>query len=266
LNEFYDVDALKNKTKDKQRLAVADLQKSFVRKIVEIGNAFPNVFYEVGNEISNMNWTQYWVGFLGGITAAPVTVNSPSMSYKAVSPAKGLTYHRIDYNFAEGMGVVRGLDSDGAGIHEESVEENRDIAWTSLASGFGIYGNYAEEITRIPIASGSKFSNDKRLLDQYFYYGHLQNILTQTKANLGLMTPHPELVGGKPCIAKMGKQYLVYPRVATTLLFNFTAYVGKFRFRVYNPLSKVVLDKTMDSGMIPVTVSAGNILFINKVK
>lgn len=264
-NEFYDLEALQGKTKDKQRLAVAKLQKDFVTKIVGIGKAFPNVFYEVGNEVSNMNWTQYWVSFLAGQTAAPVTVNSPSMSYKAASPTKGLTYHRIDYNFAAGQGVVRGLDSDGAGIDEASVDVNRDIAWTSLTSGFGLYGNYVEKIIRIPIPTGFKFSNDKRLLDQYFYDGHLQDILTQTNAHLGIMKPHPELVGGKSCIANPGKQYLIYPRTATTLMVNLKAYTGKFRFRVYNSLAQVVLDKLMDAGTVPITVAAGNVVFVNKV-
>lgn len=265
-NEFYDLTALNGATADKQRLAVAKLQKDFVTKVVTIGNAFPNVFFEVGNENSDMNWVQYWANFISGITTNPVTVNSPSMGYKSVSPNKGLTYHRIDYHFAEGQGVVRGLDSDGAGINPADSDLNRNIAWKSLTSGFGIYANYAELILRKSTPDGWAYSGSRSFLDQCYYFDILLEILSKTKARLGVMTPHPEVAGGRPCISKLGKQYLVYSDGALSCTVDLTKYVGQFRVQVYNHSSgAMVSDKKVSAGSIVIPTVVGQVVFIKKL-
>jgi hypothetical protein len=266
---FYDLAALNGQTWDLKRKAVAAIQKKFVTKIVTIGNSFPNIIYEIGNEVSDMAWSQYWVNFVRELSTAPVTINAATTAYKAITPTEGLTFHRIDYNFGKGQSVVMGLDSDGAGIDPADPKIQRQIAWKSLTTGKGIYSNYAETVIRKTTLRGFAFSNDKRLLEQYFYFQSMKLILDNANIRLGIMQHHPELLPDNEnfCLAKPGRQYLIYTDGKRTIRLNTSGFPYKFRVRIYNSLSgDLRSDKKINGGTIlSLEADVGDVICINRI-
>src|SRR5215475_1796239 len=131
-NEFYDADALWGRTSDPLRLAVAELQKKYVEKVLVETRDFPNVFYEIGNEISAFHdWFAYWISFIRARASNPISVddthdNGFNPLTNSVYPVDAVTYHtgevvsdtiqRSISASAYRHNKVLGNDTDGIGL------------------------------------------------------------------------------------------------------------------------------------------------------
>jgi len=238
-DEFYDVDALNGRTTDAKRLKVAELQRLFVNKILEETKDYPNVFYEVGNEVTNEAWTAYWVNYLKDKTNKPVTINCNCL---ANGKQDGATTHRIYFDGSSiapnlalnafSRSILVGADSDGDSslrINPTSktdfrtdVDKTRKASWFALVSGYNLMGYYNEgqdAATHMAIAN---------------YLGYLIGFIDDTGIDLGKMSVHNELVNSGKCLAEPGKQYLIY-MLGGGVSINLASATGKFNVQVYNP-------------------------------
>jgi hypothetical protein len=239
-NEFYDADALWGRTNDPQRLAVADLQKKYVEKVLIETRDFPNLFYEIGNEISaSHDWIAYWVNFIRLRTDNSISVddthdNGFNPLTNRAYPVDAATYHTGDveddyihrsmpddvYQYNK----ILGNDTDGIGpTINRNAEQNRQGAWLTFVSGGGIWGDYMDGW------SLEDFS------DEVTFFGYLLHFIRTSQLKYWEMAPCHELTDKGKVLAKLGAQYLVYSTTGGTFTVDLSDASGILYYEWYNP-------------------------------
>jgi hypothetical protein len=269
-NEFYDADALYGRTSDPQRLAVAELQRAWVDKIVTETKGFSNVFYETGNEIMPpAEWIEYWVDFIRVRTDIPMTDDRGEPfepRTNAAHPVEGVTFHNTGLGGGDDIakaysaqdlqyGKILIPDTDGAAPGTAAVpEKTRQAAWITLATGGGVWADYAEAIGT-NFLSG-QWQLNPLLAEEMAYYGHLQNFLKMTGVQFFKMAPHDELTSRGRCLANPGSEYLVYSRTGADFTIDLTGAVGTFNVKWFNPVTGAFGGETTTTGGAPRSFSS----------
>ena len=235
-DKYYDVEALKGDPAPSggrtaaQRKAMANLQKAYVEKIINETKDFPNVFYEVGNEVPYCDWLNYWVQFIRERTDIAVTVNHRDCKYDP--PKDGVTAHRIYFNenkdqiidfYNPDDPMVFGLDTDGASS-DKNQDVGRKASWLAFVSGYGMYGDYLW-----PEDNLKGFN----LINRYF--DHLLGFIEDNHVKFWKMAPHHELTSKGRCLADPGREYVIYSATGGTYKVDLGDITGKFNIKWYNP-------------------------------
>ena len=214
--EFYD---LNNPT-------LLGYQEKYVRKILEETSIYPNIIYEIGNELrANSEWVRYWVNFIRDRCGNLIQVNDEYTSFDALSSDKVdiASYHisgtgcllggnkrSIDANkYSANKVLIVDTDcgcncfppegeSTGA-LWGEKADLNRKMAWLSLLKGAN-YINYQETY---PV----KFYHQKAT-----YFRNLMNFLKDNNILFWGMRPNDGIVksGTGYVLANLGQEYVVY--------------------------------------------------------
>ena len=228
--------------------AVKDIQKAYIRKIVDTVNNLDNVLYEIVNEATSISvtWQYEMIDYLKSYEATkpkqhPVGMTHPyghcnnTDLYK--SPADWISPGWLpspDYLFnppaSDGRKVII-LDTD----HLWGIGGDRAWVWKSFLRGYNpIY------MDRFDSAYWDKSRWDpedaRKAMGYTLIYSH--------KINLRNMAPHNDLTSTTYCLANPGSEYLIYkPKLRNPLKHFFTVNLkaGSYRYEWFNPERGVVV-------------------------
>jgi hypothetical protein len=238
--EFYDVDALWGRTNDPLRLAVAELQKKYVERVLLETRDFPNVFYEIGNEISaSHDWFAYWISFIRARASNPISVDDTHnrgfnpLTNKAY-PVDAVTYHTGDVvgDFikrsipasAYPYNKVLGNDTDGIGrTINRNADQNRKGAWLTFVSGGAIWGDYFDGWTL------------EKFPDEITFFGNLLHFIHVSQLKYWEMAPCNQLINRGQVLANPGSEYLIYLTVGRTFTIDLREVSVMLYYEWYNP-------------------------------
>jgi hypothetical protein len=239
-DEFYDAAALWGRTQDPQRLMVAALQRNYVEKVVLETRDFPNVFYEVGNEISaSHDWFAYWVSFIRERANNPISVDdSHDKGFYPLTneryPVDAVTYHTGD---VVGDRIKRGIpydayqhdkilgnDTDGIGRDiNRNADQNRQGAWLTFAAGGGVWGDYFDGWAI------------EAFMEEVTYFGHLLHFIEATQLKYWEMAPCDKITNKGKALAKPGLEYLVYSTTGGRFTIDLSEATQTLYYEWYNP-------------------------------
>jgi hypothetical protein len=197
--------------------AVKDIQKAYIRKVVDSVNHLDNVLYEIVNEATSLsvNWQYEMLNYLKNYEATkpkrhPVGMTHPYKHpnntdlYKSsadwISPGWFAGPDAPDYLFnppaSDGRKVII-LDTD----HLWGVGGDRAWVWKSFLRGYNpIYMDYFD----------SSYWDKRRWDPEDARKAMGYTLIYSKRINLKDMKPHDNLTSTKYCLANPGSEYLIY--------------------------------------------------------
>jgi hypothetical protein len=200
---------------------ITNLQKSYVRKVIDTLNDFDNVLWEIGNEMhtGSIEWSYYMIDFIHeyeegkpkqhpvGMTGAPIE-NDALFSSPAdwISPTSKDGY-RDNPPAADGSKVII------ADVDHIWPKEFEKWVWKSFTRGLNtafmdLYGATKigdKEIERDLKWTGNWIGETEAVRKSMGY-----TLNYASKMNLAEMTPRGGLSSTRYCLAAPGLEYLVY--------------------------------------------------------
>jgi hypothetical protein len=206
--------------------AVIELQKSYVRKVIDTVNDLDNVLYEIGNELrgDTVEWQYEMINFIHDYERNlpkqhPVGMTSTGGGSEPItntelfqSPADWIsprTEPGQDYSYnppaADGNKVIIS-DTD----HLRGVLDYPTPLWVWKSFLRGINPIVMDVIQNRAPGHDDKWNDPSRptLLPARKAMGHTLHYARQI--NLGKVVPHPELSSTKYCLADPRAEYLIY--------------------------------------------------------
>ncbi len=215
-----------------QVAAITELQKAYIRKVIDAVNDLDNVLYEISNESLDhpaiLKWQTQMVNYINeyqagkprqhpvGMTnliAYSVETKSASNDALLASPADWVSpgaviygpgdFYSVDPPATTGKKVVI-LDSD----HTWNKRGDQAWVWKSFLRGYNpIYMDPLDLSQPDGVLAFAKASTPAVLLARPAM-GHTRAYAD--RMNLAAMTPHDDLASTKYCLANPGKEYLAY--------------------------------------------------------
>lgn len=237
--------------------AVKDIQKAYIRKIVDTVNDLDNVLYEIVNEANTLSviWQYEMINYLKGYEATkskqhPVGMTFPYRHPNNIdlfnSPADWISpgyLPKEDYRnnppASDGRKVII-LDTD----HLWGVGGDRAWVWKSFLRGYN-------PIHMDDLSADPKKEDVRKAMEQTLIYANKMNLIS--------MFPHNDLSSTTYCLANPGSEYLIYKPMSRNPLKHFfmvNLKGGTYRYEWFNPGRGVVVS----TGSL--TVADGNKLFI----
>ena len=258
--------------------AVTNLQKEYIRKVVETVNQYDNVLYEIGNELpyDSIQFQYDMIDYIHSLESSmpkqhPVgmTAGGPlvdggwqpmSFSDLANSNADWISPNnergKVDYKTnileADGSKVII-LDTDHI---EVLFTANRDWVWRAFCRG---HNPVYMDVYQLPFPYNSIGDNSWNDPDTGLGYplevrpalGHAKAYAD--KMNFAEMTPQGSLSSTDFILANQGSEYLVYQPISGSFTVNLIA--GDYYYEWFNPNSGSVAE----TGTI--TASGGSMSF-----
>lgn len=228
-----------------QIAAVVDLQRAYVRKVVDTVNDLDNVLYEIANESAvsgSTQWQYDLIRFIKSYEADkpqqhPVGMTSQAWSLGAKhdllwnSPADWISLGQIT-NFDSAQdpyvknppaapgGKVSVLDTDHLGwnIYINDAKLSRAWVWKSFLRGHN-------PILMENLKDNSGWIAARAAMGQTRTYAN--------KMDLAAMTPRDDLASTTYCLAKPGQVYLVYQPGSGAFTVNLPT--ATYRYEWFNP-------------------------------
>ena len=227
---------------------VKNIQKAYIRKIVDTVNDLDNVLYEIANEATpaSVSWQYEMINYLKryettkpkqhsiGMTTPYWNLNNDDLfnsSADWISPA-----YLPDENYRDNPPSAVGrkviiLDTD----HLWGIGGDRAWVWKSFLRGYNpIY------MDRFDSAYWRKSLWNPEDARKAMGYTHIY----AQKVNLKDMSPHDDLTSTTYCLANPGSEYLIYKptrRNPIKLFFTVDLKAGKYRYEWFNPESGMVV-------------------------
>ncbi len=245
-------------------LAVKDIQKKYIKKVVDTVNDLDNVLYEIVNEAtpSSTSWQYEMVNYLKsyestkseqhpvGMTSYYYTNNNVDLFNSPadwISPGWTPSFSGPNPQVADGKKVIL-LDTD----HIFGLGGDRAWVWKSFLRGYN------------PIYMDSFDPSDWEKAKGFWDPEDARKAMGQTlmyaqRINLKDMSPRNDLSSTKYCLANPGSEYLIYkPMRRNPLKFIFTVNLkaGTYRYEWFNPRQGIVVSTSS------FTVADGNKFFI----
>jgi hypothetical protein len=242
-------------------LAVKDIQKTYIKKVVDTVNDLDNVLYEIVNEAtpSSTSWQYEMVNYLKnyestkpkqhpvGMTSYYYTNNNVDLFNSPadwISPGRTHNFSGANPPVAEGKKVIL-LDTD----HIFGLGGDRTWVWKSFLRGYNpIYMDRFDSTWE----KGHWHPEDARRA-----MGH--TLTYATKMNLISMVPHNDLSSTTYCLANPGSEYLIYKPMSRNPLkhfFTVNLKAGTYKYEWFNPRRGVIVS----TGSF--TAAGGNKFFI----
>jgi hypothetical protein len=248
-----------------QIAAVADLQKAYVRKVVNTVNDLDNVLYEISNESQYSpalwEWQEQMVRYVRQVEAGkpkqhPVGMTDVIGSPKEKLPANAELFASPADWISPGLVVwgpkdvyscdppavsgkkVEILDSDHTwnnACSTSSSEKRADRAWVwkSFLRGYNVAYMDPIDLSRPDSILEYARGNAEAILSARAAMG--QTRAYARKVDLAAMTPRGDLASSKFCLANPGKTYLVYLPGGGKVTVDLTAAHGILTVEWFNP-------------------------------
>ncbi len=224
-DEFFDFDALTNPQASPAQKVLKRYQERIVEKMLAATSPFPNVMYEIGNELPDpgMDWVQYWVKFIRSRSNHLITYNG---SEGLTAPGlDGATDHvsresrvRTPFSMAE-FPSDRWVasSSDGGEITSVGADAGRRCLWKAFTAGIGGWLNYSTDfyVTDADMYYYSAESPSRFNLRKGLGYANAIGFIQDWGLPFPRMKPQPEVILSKPasveafCLAGQA-EYVVY--------------------------------------------------------
>jgi hypothetical protein len=199
---------------------ILDLQRAYVRKVIDTVNHLDNVFYEIANELHAPDWQYRMIEFIreyerakpkqhlvlmsfGGRTRTgqwqpmprKVLVSSPADCFAVAGSWNSGAYRRKDPPPNDGSkpGIV---DMD----HVSPGSSDIGFVWSAFTRGY--HFNLYDKPFESPDAEGPDWQRVRRNLGQTVTYAR--------QIDLANAVPRGDLASTGFCLAKPGRQYVVY--------------------------------------------------------
>ena len=217
---------------------ITNLQKSYVRKVIDTLNDLNNVLYEIGNEMHTraVEWNYHMIEFIHeyekskpkqhpvGMTGAPME-NAALFSSPAdwISPT-GKDGYSSDPPAADGSKVII---SD---VDHVWPKEFQKWVWKSFTRGLN---------TAFMDLYGAKSIGDKDIERDLKWTGNWIGETETVRKNMGYtlkladrmnlvkMIPHDDLASTRYCLADPGSEYVVYQPDGGAFIVNLESFAGK---------------------------------------
>ncbi len=199
---------------------ILDLQKAYVKKIIDTLNPLDNIFYEVANELYNPEWQISIIDFIKKYEKTKpkqhVVLFSPG-GRLADNKWKVITKDKVINSKADCFACMGGWDSKAFNKKKPPVNNNskpgiidldhikpgsNDVAylWTAFTRGyhFCLY----EKPYDHPEAESPEWENIRCNIGKSVEYAQ--------KMDLSNMKPRPDLSSTKFCLAREGCEYIIY--------------------------------------------------------
>jgi hypothetical protein len=234
--EFYNLSAFNAGT------GIGYNQKALIDKATTELSAYENVFFEVGNELSEAltTWDDAVLTYIRTKTKKLVTVNTCER-YRCVTPtAPGMFVSHVAQTVAEvksgvaakvGNGWPAMEDADGSALKAATPDKLRQAAWYSFAGGAAGFGGFTDDM------EGGIAGARTTVLTQYQY---LQDFISASGISFWTMTPKQSLVSNSTynsLLANSGVEYMAY--VLSDSSVTITLASGYYNVRYYNPATGV---------------------------
>lgn len=227
---------------------VLNIQKTYIRKIIDTVNDLDNVLYELVNEATSLSvsWQYEMINYLKSYESTkpkqhPVGMTTPYWHTNNTdlfnSPADWVSPAHLpaeDYRSnppaTDGRKVVI-LDTD----HLWGVGGDREWVWKSFLRGYNpIYMDRLDSLDR----SKSHWDSE----DARKAMGH--TLTYAQKVSLKATAPHGDLTSTTYCLANPGSEYLIYKPMRRNPLkhfFTVNLKAGTYKYEWFNPGSGVVV-------------------------
>lgn len=249
--------------------AVTAVQEAYVRKVVDTLNDLDNVLYEISNESgpASTAWQYHFIDFVHAYERTKPRQHPVGMTYQYdggknsdlfASPADWISPN-CEPDWVKEPPVAQGgkiivYDTDhGYGwqdLKRDGPELQRAWAWKCFLRGN--HTLFMDPYLAAPIGKSAPRNRPVGVnpVDPYFglspdpYYEPLRLAMGDTrryaeKIDLAHALPHPSLASTGYCLAKPGREYLVYaPPGATTFTVRLGA--GKYAYEWYDTAARVV--------------------------
>lgn len=273
--------------------AVTEIQKNYVRKVIDTVNEFDNIMYEISNEsdMITTEWQYYFINYIHEYEKKKPKQHPVGMTFQ-YGPQKGTNENlfkspadwispnpeaenEYDYRYnpppADGAKVVL-LDTD----HLWGIGGDAAWVWKSFTRGYN-------PIFMDPYDTGYVGPPDSGLvnrgkIDQDWESVRIamgQTRMFADRIDLGNMVPHPELVLTGYCVgyclANPGFEYLIYrpPELPRKIQVDLTTAEGDFLVEWYNPDTGISIEaKSVIGGEKRIFISPFNgssVLYIKKI-
>ncbi|MFN3650883.1 MAG: DUF6298 domain-containing protein [Armatimonadota bacterium] len=270
-----DQDGLGRETQSLAELpaAVAELQKAYVRKVIDTVGDLDNVLYEISNESGgySVEWQNDLIRFIKsyektrpkqhpvGLTAVDLPLDrvraeldaSPAdwVSYLfAAKPLAGLEAFDPRNPFVASGRKVSIQDSDHWWVKElyGDAEFGRDWVWKGFCRGHNpILMEHLPPVSFLdadyPLSSTDPgYSASREAMGQTRRYAE--------RVNLAAMAPLPDLASTGYCLADPGQEYLVYLPAGGAVIVDLSAAAGELTAEWLNPVEGGTAAGTVPGG------------------
>jgi hypothetical protein len=222
--------------------AVAQIQKDYVKKVIDTVRDLDNVFFEVANEATAIQWQYDMINFIrsydesrhlvymsaGGMNTQgnwegmnnSDVANSPSDMF-AVSDASGIPYDSpID---TTGKPAV--IDTD----HTNPGKNGRDLPWRALTRGY--HFNLYDHPWEAPQTESADWDLVRSNIGQ-------ANRYAENALNLAGMNPSTSICSTAFCLVSPGVEYLIYAPDGGPFTVNLQT--GNYSYEWFNPSTALV--------------------------
>jgi len=214
--------------------SVTNVQKEYVKKVIDTVNDLDNVLYEIINEAGSFStdWQYYMINFVKNYEAGKPKRHPVGMSFQYPGGSNSILFaspadwiapnpeggYATDPPAANGSKVII-ADTD----HIQSRPAvGRDWAWKSFTRGLNLLAYL--ELYEISDSNTANFPVRKAM-------GH--TLTYANKMNLTSMTPQNSLSSTSYCLANPGSEYLVYQPGSGSFTVNLQA--GTYSYEWFNP-------------------------------
>jgi len=222
--------------------AVAQIQKDYVKKVIDTVRDLDNVFFEVANEATAIQWQYDMINFIrlydgsrhlvymsaGGMNTQGTwegmnnsdVANSPSDMF-AVLDASGIPYDPPIDN--TGKPVV--IDTD----HTNPGKNGRDLPWRAITRGY--HFNLYDHPWEAPQTESADWDLVRSNIGQ-------ANRYAEHAVNLAGMNPSTSICSTAFCLVSPGVEYLIYAPDGGPFTVNLQT--GKYSYEWFNPSTALV--------------------------
>jgi len=197
--------------------AITDIQKAYIRKVINTVNDLDNVLYEICNEcdLSSKNWQYQMINYIHTYEKGKPKQHPVGMTHVGddnalrESPADWISIWNdgsLIPPVADGQ-KVSVLDTD----HICGVCGSRAWAWEAFTRGHNPIFMDAYDGAGYGVGGAGFVFDDPRWVDTRANMGYV--LTYANRINLEAMVPHPDLCSTKYCLANPGAEvgeYLVY--------------------------------------------------------
>jgi hypothetical protein len=246
--------------------AITELQKAYIRKVIDTVNEFDNVLYEISNESRYLpdivKWQVQMIDYINNYQAGkpkqhPVgmtnliaygaTAKQASNDALNASPAQWVSPGSVIFGPDDPYSInppaatgrrVEILDSDHTWNNAYNARTNQlraDHAWVWKSFLRGYNPIYMDPLDLSKPNGVMEYAqgNTYAIVSARPAMGHTRAYAA--KIDLAAMSPQDALASSGYCLANVGKEYLVYSPSGRSLQIDLTGASGEFAIELFNP-------------------------------
>ncbi len=200
-----------------QSAEITELQRAYVRRVIDTVNEFDNVLYEISNENhpASTQWQYEMIRFIKRYEQSKPKQHPVGMTFQYKGGSnKTLFDSPADWISPNPVGGYRDNPppADGSKViitdtdHLWGIGGNPAWVWKSFLRGMNPIFMDSYKGTVLPWKAGSKWARPIRKSMGYVHDW-------SRRVDLAAMTPHGNLASSRYCLANRGTEYLVYAPV-----------------------------------------------------